>query len=84
MTSKYAANKRWRHKRTPHVLGVRQAEKRRYRRRTGSFLYRRPWTLAEDARIMERAKPDRELAEDLRRSVQAIQVRRSRIRHLYF
>lgn len=82
MTAKYATNKRWRHKRTPHVLGIRQAEKRRYRRRTGSFLYRRPWTPAEDALILLRPKPDRELALELRRSVQAIQVRRSRIKNL--
>jgi len=56
-------------------------QKRRYRARTGSGIYeRREWTGAEDQAVLAHAIPDRELAPKLERSVQAIQVRRSRLR----
>lgn len=55
--------------------------KRAYRERTGSGLYPpRPWTAAEDEAVIAHEVTDRELSERLARSVQAIQVRRARLK----
>lgn len=53
--------------------------KERYRKRTYSGLWKRPWTPVEDIIILSSDKTDRELSIQLQRSVTAIQVRRSRI-----
>jgi hypothetical protein len=62
-------------------------ERRRYRLRTGSApdqeaaaARRRAWTPEEDARVRAHAIPDRELAADLGRSVNAIHRRRYDLR----
>lgn len=63
------------------------AERRRaWRLRSGSApdpkasaVARRHWTPEEEARIFARDKPDRELAAELGRSINAIQTRRYQI-----
>lgn len=57
----------------------RQSE--RYRKRTGAGVYeKRGYTYKEDMMILEQSVPDRELSKKLQRSVQAIQIRRCRLR----
>ena len=43
-------------------------------------LPKRPWDSFEDALVLLHGESDRELAKRLRRSVQAIQIRRCRLR----
>lgn len=53
----------------------------RWRKRTGSNLYpTRPWTADEEALVMDYQGPDRELSEQIHRSVIAIQAHRVRMR----
>lgn len=55
--------------------------RKRYREETGSGLYKqRPYTDEEDRLIMEHAVSDRELSEQIERSVTAIQSRRARLK----
>lgn len=54
-------------------------QKRRYRARTGSGYEPREWTRSEEKAVVAHVIPDRELAVELGRSVQAIQVKRSRL-----
>ena len=52
--------------------------KRRYRERTGSFIYeKRPWTTEEERLVLYSNLTDRELSEKIKRSVSAIQKKRS-------
>lgn len=60
-------------------LEMRRRQKKAWRARTGSGKYRRRWTETEDYIIMQAPASDREIAETICRSVQAVQVRRSRI-----
>lgn len=56
---------------------TRKRQLRRWRKRTGSGKYPpRPWTPAEEAAVMEKSMPDRELSKQIKRSVLAIQKRR--------
>ena len=55
--------------------------KKGYRKRTGSDRYiPREWSIQEDKLILEHKIPDRELSNQIQRSVTAIQVRRSRLK----
>lgn len=56
-------------------------EKQRYRDRTGSGKYaRRAYSKEEDERILAHDITDRELSKQIKRSVEAIQIRRSRLK----
>lgn len=60
---------------------TRRDQCRRWRKRTGSNLYpKRPWTADEEALVMDYHGPDRELSEQIHRSVIAIQAHRVRMR----
>lgn len=60
---------------------TRMNQKRRYRLRTGSGLYkRRAWTDEEDRLVISHEIADVDLSVLIKRSVQAIQVRRNRIK----
>ena len=55
--------------------------KQRYRDRTGSGKYaRRLYSKEEDERILAHDITDRELSKQIKRSVEAIQIRRSRLK----
>jgi len=55
--------------------------KKGYRKRTGSDRYiPREWSPEDDKLILEHKIPDRELSEQIQRSVTAIQVRRCRLK----
>jgi hypothetical protein len=41
---------------------------------------RKPWSAGEEARVLEQTIPDRQLAEELDRSLKSIAVRRSQIK----
>jgi len=72
--SKYADEERFRR--------TRNEQKARYRLRTGSSTALNggcEWTKAEKDAVLRRATSDRELAAELGRSVQAIQVKRTRL-----
>lgn len=56
----------------------RQSE--RYRARTGSGLYRSPWTTEQLCRVMRHEQSDRELSDAIGHSVSAIQTARHRVR----
>lgn len=60
-------------------LEMRRRQKKAWRERTGSGKYRRRWTETEDYIIMMSPASDREIADAICRSVQAVQVRRSRL-----
>lgn len=54
--------------------------KRRYRNKTGSGFYKkREWTLNEAILVLEHNVLDRELSKKMKRSVQSIQVMRSKL-----
>lgn len=60
---------------------TRRAQVRRYRKRTGTGLYpARSWTKEDDRRVLEHSIPDRQLGEEIKRSVSAISVRRSKLK----
>lgn len=62
---------------------TRKQQKRRYRMRTGSCLYQpKAWTESEDKLVMKHDISDVELSALLERSVQAIQIRRCRLKKL--
>lgn len=77
MKTNYEYNKEWR-KRNPDKRGV--DRKRYYAQFQGAPNTRKPWTEAENLRVLAHDIPDRELAKELGRSVQAIQVHRGRIK----
>lgn len=56
--------------------------KRGYRARTGSFKYKkRQWSGWEIEKVLKHEKSDRELSEELQRSVVAIQVKRANFKN---
>lgn len=60
---------------------TKRKQKRRYRSRTGSNKYLpHQWSDSEDQQVLRHERPDRELAKQIGHSVQAIQVRRCRLR----
>ena len=73
----YASNKKWRQANPK----LRQAQnKRNYGARR--FGNKRPWSAPEEAMLLKyEALPDVELAAIMKRSVQAIQIKRSRIKN---
>ena len=58
----------------------RERQKRRYRLKNGSHKWRSRWTAEEVERVMEHSIPDVELSKEIKHSVVAIQVCRSRNR----
>lgn len=76
MTPDSARNKRWR-KRNPEA---RQRHRRaNYAQTQGAPNTGKHWTERDDRTLLEWTGTDRELSAELARSVQAIQVRRTRI-----
>lgn len=74
-------NRGSRYKDKEKLRATNAAQKRRYRLRTGGgYRLSMTWTEAEDRAVLAHSIPDRELAERIGRSVQAIHVRRSRLR----
>lgn len=60
---------------------TRRAQIRRYLKRTGSGKYPpRSWTKEEDERVVAHSIPDRELGEQIKRSVSAISGRRHKLK----
>ena len=60
----------------------REKYKTKYRKETGSGQYdNRPWTEQEVEMILKHELSDRELSKELRRSVQAIQVKRCKLKN---
>lgn len=62
-----------------HPEARNRARRNNYAQTQGAENARKLWTMAEDERVLARDKSDRELAAELGRSVQAIQVRRVRL-----
>lgn len=61
----------------------RERQKRRYRKKTGSYKWKRKWTEAEIERVLEHSIPDVELSKEIKHSVVAIQVCRSKNKDKY-
>lgn len=57
-----------------------ERRQRNYAQTAGAPNTRAEWTEREDKLVLAHTIPDRELAEKIGRSVQAIQIRRSRIK----
>lgn len=57
-----------------------ERRQRNYAQTAGAPNTRSEWTEREDRLVLAHAIPDRELAAQIGRSVQAIQIRRSRIK----
>ena len=76
----YENNKRWR-KKHPQKHREERSRYKEHGRRFASAT-RRLWSEQEDTAILEEVRPsDRALAQQLRRSIDAIQIRRVRLRH---
>lgn len=74
----YPANKRWRRE---NRARYEKAKQRYYAQFVdGAFERYARWEPEDEARVVAHAVPDRELAAELGRTVQAIQVRRARIK----
>lgn len=77
MASSYAANKRWRDKRRDLWNMQKQ---RNYAQSRGGKVTRRRWTEEEDQQVLNgNEASDGALSKHLNRTVQAIQVRRSKL-----
>ena len=79
MVSSYLQNKRWR---LTHPEKRHAQKKRNYAQTQGEKITRRKWTQHEDAQILvegEMRPSDAMLAKTLGRTVQAIQLRRSKL-----
>ena len=64
-----------------HYREILRLQHRRYRQRTGAYLYPSSrFTPEEDDLILKHRMPDRELAEKLKRSIESIQLRRHRLK----
>lgn len=64
-----------------HYRAVRKLQKERYRKNTGSGKYpQKKWTEEEVTLVIKHDMTDRELAQELRRSVASIQQKRHNIR----
>ena len=62
-------------------LKIKRGWAHRWRERTGSFKYKkRKWTEYEDSLVLAHDCSDRELSEEICRSVQAIHTRRSKLK----
>jgi hypothetical protein len=72
-----ALHKEWR-KQHPEVWA--KQKKRNYAQTQGKANTRKLWTGAEEKLVLEWQGTDRELSDKLQRSVQAIQVRRAKLR----
>lgn len=72
----YDRNKAWRAK---HPESRARSRARNYAQTQGGPNTGKWWTQAEDDRVLAHDTTDRELAAELGRSVQGIQVRRSRL-----
>lgn len=57
-----------------------RGQKRRYYGRTSGIYPVRPYTQEEDQKILAHEIPDTRLSEEIKRSVRAIQIRRSRLK----
>ena len=76
--SQRRANKKWRSKNRDKVN---EQKKRNYKQTVrNAHNYKKQWTKEEEKMILDHNISDRELAEQLGRSVQAIQVRRSKLK----
>lgn len=73
----YRRNRAWRYR---HPAGRNKQRRRNYARSRGGEREREAWTPQEDAAVLEHAVADRILAGELGRSVQAIQIRRARLK----
>ncbi len=58
---------------------MRNARRKRNYAKTAKY-ERRIWTEEEDKRVLEHDVPDQHLSSEIRRSVQAIQIRRARLK----
>lgn len=62
---------------------TRREQIRRYAERTGSGKYPpRPWNATDDQRVLSHSIPDRQLSNEIQRSVKAIQLRRCKLKKL--
>ncbi len=61
---------------------MRNASRKRNYAQTAKY-ERRIWTKEEDKKVLEQNVPDRQLSNEIRRSVQAIQIRRTRLKAEY-
>lgn len=61
---------------------MRNAQRKRNYAQTAKY-ERRIWTDEEDKRVLTHDVPDRQLSSEIRRSVQAIQIRRTRLKAEY-
>lgn len=62
---------------------TRREQMRRYAEHTGSGKYPpRPWNAADDQRVLSHQIPDRQLSNEIQRSVKAIQLRRCKLKKL--
>ena len=78
MSYNYVYSKRWRDK---NKEAHNEMKKRNYHMSTKyATNNKRPWTKEEEKMILEHSITDRQLAQKLGRSVQAIQVRRSKLK----
>lgn len=62
-----------------HLLEIRNSQRKRYYNLTSKFT-RRAWSSEEDELVLNSPLTDRELAEKMDRSVQAIQIRRCKLK----
>lgn len=58
---------------------IRNKERNKYYSKTAIY-ERRPWTYAEDKQVLEHKITDTELSAKIKRSVKAIQIRRTRLK----
>lgn len=62
---------------------TRRAQVRRYCLRTGSGQYpKRRWSDEEDCKVLAHSVSDRQLSKQIRRSVEAIQIRRCKLKKI--
>lgn len=73
-------NKPWKQWRLKHADKRNAWRRGNYARGDFGHRTRRLWSQDEDRRVIAHTIPDRELAQDLGRSVQAIQVRRCKLK----
>lgn len=64
------------------VRKMRNAQRKRNYAKTAKY-ERRIWTDEEDKRVLAHDIPDQQLSSEIRRSVQAIQIRRARLKAEY-
>lgn len=62
------------------LVKIRNGQRKRNYQQTAHYP-RRKWNAEEDKMVLERSMPDRKLSAILRRSVESIQIRRSRLQN---